>query len=343
MPCGNEADFIRKSLSSILNTQYPREHLEIIVVVDSNSNDGTKEVLREYEQNHSGVKVLSNPDRVVPHAMNRGIKKAKGDIIIRVDAHAEYSPDYIPKCVEHLNKKDVWCVGGPLCTTTAGNTLMAQIITEFLSSPFSMGGCAFRTKKDAQYVDTVPYGAFRKEIFKKVGLYDERLVRHQDYELCCRIRKQGGKIFMTPEIKNIYYARDTLSKLLHKARYYGLWDAFSHKLCPYTFAWRHFVPVPFFLGVLACLGAVIAGVIIGKLFLVYAGLALIALYFILALPFYWQACRRRKWGLKEFFLLNYVSFLYHFNFGYGEVKGWILIISGKWKKQVPGLSTAVFK
>ncbi|MCQ9204950.1 MAG: glycosyltransferase, partial [Omnitrophica bacterium] len=108
MPCGDEVNFIRKSLGSLLKTEYPKENLEIIIVVDEQSDDGTKKILQEMASKNSMVKILNNPHRTVPFAMNKGIKASTGKIVIRVDAHTEYPSDYIPKCVEYLNKTDAW-------------------------------------------------------------------------------------------------------------------------------------------------------------------------------------------------------------------------------------------
>ncbi len=139
MPCGDESDFIKKSLGSLIATEYPKEILEIIIVVDKYSNDGTKEILKEIASSNTVVKILENEKRAVPFAMNIGIGEARGDIIVRVDAHGEYPSDYIEKCVEYLEKTGAWCVGGPFYNKPAENTFMAKAICAVLSSPFMLG------------------------------------------------------------------------------------------------------------------------------------------------------------------------------------------------------------
>jgi glycosyltransferase involved in cell wall biosynthesis len=333
MPCGNEAAFIKKSLDSLCATQYPKDKLEIIVALDTGANDGTDQIIRDVAQNCDIIRVLPNARHFVPFAMNLGIQAAMGDIIIRVDAHCQYPPDYISKCVEYLKKTDAWCVGGPFYNKPAVNTFMAKAICAALSSPFMVADSKFRTKRESMYVETVPFGAFRREVFDKVGLYDERFIRHQDYELCKRIIEFGGKIYMTPEIKNIYHPRKTLNSLLQKARYYGLWDAFSHKMRSYTFAWRHFVPAPFFAGVLFCLALIMFGA--GKnSVLVVIGLAPMLIYLVTGLFFSIAVCRKNKLNFLSVLLIPIICFLYHFNFGYGLVKGWALIATGKWQKYI---------
>ena len=331
MPCGDESDFIKKSLGSLIATEYPKEILEIIIVVDKYSNDGTKEILKEIASSNTVVKILENEKRAVPFAMNIGIGEARGDIIVRVDSHGEYPSDYIEKCVEYLEKTGAWCVGGPFYNKPAENTFMAKAICAVLSSPFMVADSKFRTKKEAMYVETVPFGAFKREVFDKIGLYDERFIRHQDYELCKRIIKFGGKIFMTPDIVNNYYPRSTLSSLLHKARYYGLWDTFSLKMKSYTFAWRHFVPAPFFLGTLLCLALAVVGIFKYSL-LTVIGLVPIMVYLAIGFIFSIGICKKNKLNLFAALVLPFICFLYHFNFGYGLVKGWVLVATGLWEK-----------
>jgi glycosyltransferase involved in cell wall biosynthesis len=322
MPCGSEARFIRASLGSLLATEYPKEKLEIIVVLDKRVNDGTDKILEEILSQEAIVKVLDNSKGSVPFAMNIGIKASRGEVIIRVDAHGRYPCEYINKCVEYLEKTGAWCVGGPFYNEPAVDTFMAKAICAILSSPFMVADSKFRTKKEAMYVETVPFGAFKRETFDKIGLYDERFVRHQDYELCKRIAEFGGKIFMTPEIKNIYYPRQTLKSLLDKARYYGLWDALGYKIHSYTFAWRHFVPAPFFLGVLVCLALSVAGIFTHSS-LAVVGLLPIIIYLAVGFVFSIGTCRKNNLNLFASFLLPFICFLYHFNFGYGLMMGLI--------------------
>ncbi|MBD3245697.1 MAG: glycosyltransferase [Candidatus Omnitrophica bacterium] len=332
MPCANEIDFISKSLGSLLRTEYPMHRLEILVVLDSYSDDGTRAVVKQLHEVHSQIRLVENPYRIVPVAMNIGIRAAKGEIIVRVDAHTEYPPEYICKCVEYLEKTDAWCVGGPFYNVPATNTLMAKVISAVLSCPFLVADARFRTKQKPMYVETVPYGAFRREVFDRVGFYDERLTRHQDFELCRRISRAGGKIFLTPEIKNYYYPRKTLRAFLRMAVQNGYWDAVSTGLCPHSFAWRHFVPGPFFLGTVAGIGCVVIGAATGDP-VWFLGAAPVALYFGLACFFSASLCRMHRFGVAAFSLIPFVCFLFHFWFGFGLIKGLAQWLCIRWPRE----------
>lgn len=332
MACRNEIDYIVKSLDSLLKTTYPKDRLEIIIV-DGESTDGTRTVLEKIASENPVVKVLFNPKKVIPTALNIGIKDSKGDIIIRADAHAEYSIDYIGKCVEYLYKTEAWCVGGPLATASLVDTLMARVIAAVLSSPFGVGFSYFRVGKEARYVDTVPFGAFRKETFNKIGLYDERLVRNEDNEFSSRIIKNKGKIFITPEIKSTYYARTNLKSFLEGSYANGLWNAFIQKFYPYAFRWRHFLPLVFFIGCVLVFISLVLGTIL-KLTSLYLVSLILVPYFVTNILSSFSLIFRRNLKIKSFILAIGVYFLFHFVYGYGIFRGWLLVLQSlKLQKQ----------
>src|SRR4030042_767069 len=157
MPCSNEEQFIRKSLISLLQTDYSKEKLEIIIVVDASSSDATPEIVGELARGNSVITVLANPWKVIPVAMNIGIRASRGDIIIRADAHSEYPSNYIGTCVAYLRTTEAWCVGGPFYNKPAADTLTAKIIAAVLSCPFLVADSRFRTSRKPMYVETVPY------------------------------------------------------------------------------------------------------------------------------------------------------------------------------------------
>jgi len=333
VPCRNEEKYIEKSLGSLLKNDYPKEKLEIIVV-DGQSTVRTKDILRELILKNPALKLFPNPSENTPAALNIGIRAAKGDIIIRADAHSQYPKDYISKCVKHLIRTDAWCVGGPLNTAAGAESVIAKMIASVLSCSFGVGDSYFRTTAKEMYTDTVPFGAFKKDVFKRVGLYDERLIRNQDNELTSRIIKQGGKILMTPEIKCTYYARASLPELLASAYSNGTGNAFAQKLYPYTFKWRHFLPMIFFIGTICCLGVVVAGLLFKNAPIAIAGIFPIAPYFFLAILFSLRICQKNKINTLLFPLAVSVFFLYHFIYGYGILKGWLLILTGLWKEKI---------
>ncbi|MBP7087696.1 MAG: glycosyltransferase family 2 protein [Candidatus Omnitrophica bacterium] len=322
MACRNERDYIAKSLTSLLKTTYPLDKLEIIVI-DGESTDGTREALEEMASKNNIVKVLTNSKKIIPAALNIGIKNSQGEIIIRADAHAEFSSDYISKCVEYLHKTDAWCVGGTLETASLADTLIAKAIVAVLSSPFGVGFSYFRIGKEPRYTDTVPFGAFRKEVFNKIGLYDECLVRNEDNEFSSRIIKNKGKIFITPEIKSTYYARTNLKSFLENSYANGLWNAFIQRFYPYAFRWRHFLPLVFFMGCVLVFISLILGVILKATYLYSVSLILVPYFLVNILS---SLTFIKKLKMRSFILTIGLYFLFHFVYGYGILKGWMLVL-----------------
>lgn len=240
IPVRNEQNYLDACIRSILEQDYPHEHMEVFFV-DGQSTDSTCCILARYQNRFPSLfYILDNPHHTVPYAMNRGIRASKGEFIIRLDAHAEYAKDYISQCVRYLQQTDADNVGGAVITKSKG--FMGGAIAQMLSSPFGVGNSAFRTNGKDGYVDTVPFGAFRREVFDKYGYYDERLTRNQDNEMNYRIRKGGGKILMSHDIQLSYYCRNTLRGILKMGVQNGKWNIITLFLCPGAMSLRHFVP-----------------------------------------------------------------------------------------------------
>ena len=270
MPVYNEEKYIKKCVDSLLKQDYPIENMEWIFV-DGCSTDLTVKLLEEYQQSYPElIKILNNPKKIVPCAMNIGIAESKGKYIVRLDAHADYAVDYISKCVHYLDTTDAENVGGVAETKSHG--LVGNSIAKMLSSKFGVGNSQFRTNGKSGYVDTVPFGAFRREVFSKYGGYDERLVRNQDNEMNFRIRKNGGKIYLADDIHLSYFCRDTVKGISDLARKNGMWNIITMKLCPGSMGLRHFIPFLFVLSVFGL--GVLSFFHIGFLILLGAELAL---------------------------------------------------------------------
>jgi len=194
IPCRNEEKYIGKCLDSLVKQDYPKDKLEVLVV-DGMSEDKTREIIEEHIKKYSFIKLLKNPRKFTPFGLNIGIKEAQGAIIIRMDAHAAYEKDYISKCVKSLEKYKVDNVGGIMKTLPANSTLISKAIALSLSSPFGVGNAYFRIgSKEPREVDTVFGGCYRREIFEKIGYFNENLPRGQDMEFNLRLREFGGKI-----------------------------------------------------------------------------------------------------------------------------------------------------
>lgn len=322
MPVYNEEKYIGKCIESLFLQDYPLEKMEWIFV-DGGSNDNTLEILECYRQQHLElIKILNNEKKIVPCAMNIGISASCGKYIIRIDAHADYAKDYISKCVYYLNNTDADNVGG--IAETKSNGFMGNAIAKMLSSKFGVGNSQFRTNGKSGYVDTVPFGAFRREVFSKYGGYDERLVRNQDNEMNYRIRKNGGKIFLADDIKLSYYCRDSVKGIADMARKNGQWNIITMKLCPGAMGLRHFIPFLFvasivFLGLLG---------FINSLFW-YGLLCEIGLYLILDIIF---SIKKAK-NIGQFFVLVFLFPLFHISYGIGSFNGIIKLLSKKYRKK----------
>ena len=255
-PCRNEAAYIEKTINSILESDYPSDMMELLVV-DGMSTDGTREIVEAMARKDNCIKLIDNPNKIVPSAMNIGISQAHGDYIIRIDCHSTFAPDYISKCVDTSQRTGADNVGGYIETLPGADTAVAKAIAKATSSRFGVGNSAFRLSGPEQQVDTVPFGTFRKELFEKIGSYDERLVRNQDIELNSRIRKTGGRIIISPEIKLSYYNRATYRQLWQQSFNNGKWNPYTFWLTSGGLSVRHFVPMFFILGLITFATSVI--------------------------------------------------------------------------------------
>lgn len=274
MPVRNEASFIAESLGAILAQSYPADCMEVIVV-DGESNDGTREILDRYQESEPRLVVLNNPARIVPSALNIGIRHARGEIVVRADGHTVIAPDYVSKCVEYLQGGMAENVGGPM--RPKGRAYFGRAIALATSSPFGIGGSPFHYSEREQFTDTVYLGAYRREIFDRIGLFDEGLICNQDYELNWRLRQSGGRILCTPEIRSIYYCRESPLALWRQYFRYGLWKVLMLKRHPRSLRPRQLAAPIFVLSivVLTILGFTFrpAGYLLALVGALYLGLA----------------------------------------------------------------------
>lgn len=310
MPVYNEEDYIEDCIKSLLNQTFVKEDMQIFFV-DGGSVDKTIDIINRYVSIYPGlIYLLNNPDKTAPFAMNIGIENSKSEYIIRLDAHAEYPDDYIEKCIYYLEKTDAYNVGG--LAYTKGKGSQGKTIAKLLSSKFGVGNSQFRTDGKSGYVDTVPFGAFPRKIFDEIGLYDTRLTRNQDNELNYRIRKNGGKVYLSKDISFIYYCRNTLSGLLNMGRNNGKWNIITMKLVPGSMGVRHFIPFVFLL-------SLIIMPILSVFFkpMLYLFIAELALYFLLDILFSVKASENPK----EFLKLLAMYPLFHLSYGFGSLLG----------------------
>ena len=240
MPVRNEAAYIARSLAAVLQQDYPEDRIEV-VVADGISSDGTREVVAGFALRDRRVRLVDNPRGIAPTGLNAAIRASRGSIVIRVDGHCEVARDYVTACVRHLASEEIWGVGGPI--ETKGETDLATAIAVAMSTPFGVGGSKFRTVDDrTMLVDTVAFPAYPRWVLERCGLFDEELVRNQDDEYNSRIRKAGGKILLTPDVRSRYYSRGTLRSLWRQYFQYGFWKVRVMQKHPKQMRPRHFVP-----------------------------------------------------------------------------------------------------
>jgi succinoglycan biosynthesis protein ExoA len=224
IPCRNEAGFLGACLNSVFASDYPRDRMEVIAA-DGLSTDGSRELLSAYARTYA-LRVVDNPAGITPAALNRAIEAARGTVIVRVDAHAAIAPDYISRAVEHLERSNADNVGGPMRTVARDRGPFARAIGIVLAHPFGVGNSHFRTANDdgeARWVDTVFGGCWRREVFDRVGMFNERLARGQDMEFNLRLRRAGGRILLAPDVRSTYFARATFGSFLRHNWTNGVW------------------------------------------------------------------------------------------------------------------------
>lgn len=244
MACRNEVIRIRTFLDSLLAQELHGFVWEAIIA-DGMSDDGTRTVLEEYCARHQELRIITNPNRIVSTGLNRAILSARGEIILRMDAHTVYATDYCRRSVELLKSTGADNVGGPARTRASG--ICARAIAAAYHSPFSTGGAKFHDENHEGWVDTVPYGCWEKSTLERIGLFDESLVRNQDDELNLRLLRLGGRIWQSPMIVSWYSPRSTLRGLFHQYFQYGFWKVAVMKKHRLPGSWRQLVPALFIL------------------------------------------------------------------------------------------------
>jgi len=248
MPIRNEADFIERAVRSILDNDYPAERMEILAV-DGMSDDGTREIVTRLSVADSRVKMLDNPRRITPAAMNIGIKAARGDLFIRIDGHTEIPPDFIAASIRCLHEHpEAWIAGGYI--KTVADSYTGRAIASAMCSPIGVGNSRFRLGDYEGWVDTLAFGTHRMWIVDKVGYFDEELVRNQDDEFNLRIILAGGKIWMSKAVQSTYFSRGSLGKLWKQYFQYGFWRIRTLQKHKKPASFRQLVPLIFVLSLL---------------------------------------------------------------------------------------------
>lgn len=243
IPCKDESETIRLLLAALRDQTYPQDKMEIIIA-DGMSSDDTREKIANFQKENPAMLILvvDNPKVNIPAALNAGIQSSQGNIIIRMDAHSIPNSDYIERCVTSLDQGLGDNVGGVWDIRPQTNTPIAKAIAAAAAHPLAVGNALYRHATKAAYVDTVPFGAFKRELLDKVGMFDETLLTNEDYEFNTRIRQNGGRIWLDPGIRCTYYARKNLVDLGKQYWRYGFWKAQMIKRYPKTLRLRQALP-----------------------------------------------------------------------------------------------------
>lgn len=277
-PCRNEAPHIGAFVHSLFAQRLPPGLQMEVVVADGRSDDGTRERLAALAAEDPRLRWIDNPARITPVALNRAIDAADGELIVRMDVHTTYADDYVAQCVATLQATGADCVGGPWRAADAAGR--AGTIAAAFGSSFGAGGAASRRLDHSGEVDTVYLGAWRRETLRRLGGFDEALVRNQDDELALRIVRGGGRVWQSAAIRSWYTPRGSFAALFHQFRQYGYWKVAVIRKHRLPASPRHLVPFAF-VTILAGLAlaapfAPRAAVALGALVAVYGGASLAA-------------------------------------------------------------------
>ena len=317
VPCRNERDGIEVCLRSLLRQESPSGGFEIIVA-DGMSDDGTRDILKRLVKENPQLRIIDNPGRFVSTGLNAAIRAARGNIIIRMDAHSDYALDYLQQCVAVLRETEADNVGGPWIAK--GKGLIGQAIAAAFQSPFAVGGARGHNPEYEGMVDTVYLGCWPREVFDGIGFFDEELVRNQDDELNLRLTRAGGKIWQSPRIKSWYRPRGSLGGLFKQYMQYGYWKVRVIQKHRLPASVRHLIPGMFvfllvFLSLLAFWWPLMG----------WFWLGLVATY---SVSVVWaSAVTAAQGGWKLFPVLPFVFASYHFGYGWGFLRGvWDFVI-----------------
>ncbi len=325
IPCRNEANFIDMCLDSILANDYPKRFLEIIVA-DGMSLDDTRVIVTNYMEKYPFIKLLDNPKKIQAAALNLAVAQAKGDIIIRMDAHCTYHQKYISRCVRALLAHKAASVGGRWKIIPRTNTCIGRAVALALSHPFGVGNASYRFTNDSKPrpVDALPFFCVSKEWLQRLGPFNEQVGPTEDMDFNYRLRKAGGQILLVPDIISCYYARSDLPSFLKHSWRNGLWvtlPLLHSRFLPVS--WRHLVPLAFVSGLGVSAGLALAGLWGWAPFLVLAGS-----YTLVNLA----ASAQAAWAAKDpryFFTLPLVFAALHLTYGLGSLWGLGKVLLGK--------------
>jgi len=316
IPCRNEEKYISTCLTSLIEMDYPKNLMEIIVV-DGRSQDRTLEIVHKYQLEYPFVRVIDNPKLFTPQAFNLGIKNASYELVMISSAHSSFDKNYVSEVLNALEILNCDGAGGVITTKVRSNSRKALSICEVLSNHFGVGNSKFRVGTDKPIeVDIVPFGIYKKSLIEVVGYYDERLIRNQDMELSKRIIENGKKIYLIPTAKSIYFARETYKELFANNFANGLWIPITVYITKKfsSLSLRHFVPLIFLLSLILPTVMMLVEPLAG-----IAALSSLSAYLILLALVSFKINNQRT----SFFHIMYAFLVLHISYGIGSLLGLI--------------------
>lgn len=322
--CYNEEKFIESAVRSVLAFQKPEGVDVEILVVDGMSVDNTRSIVHELQKEFPQINLIDNPHRYQVHGINIAIEMAKGEYLAWLGAHAVYPVDYLDILYQTSIRTNAENVGGILTTQPGSASYSGHLVQAISTHKFGVGDSGFRVgQRNEEYTDTVPFGFYKLSVFKKIGNFNEKLIRCQDYELNKRIIKQGGKILVNPDVKVIYYNQPTMGRLLKKQIFLqGPYNPYAWYIAPHSFNYRHAISAVF-------TGSLIIGILL-SIFFVWARIVLFSVmgfYFSLALiSSVQQAIRYKK--PADVIVLPFSFFLFHISHGLGVLLGSLKLMLG---------------
>ena len=310
IPARNEEKYIEKCILSILSADYPQEKIKVFVC-DGLSTDNTREIVSSLSNKHKNIQLIDNEKQTTPFALNLGLKASNCAIKIILGAHAEIDKDFLKNNVSVLNNyPEVGCAGGIIENVYENES--AETIGLAMSSVFGVGNAHFRTGSKNGFVDTVAFGAYRNEVFEKIGYFDEDLIRNQDDEFNFRLLQNGFKIYLNSNIKSKYYVRASFRKLYKQYYQYGYWKVYVNKKHKAVTSVRQLVPLFFVLFLFLGLTLSFLHWVLGTLFslgvLAYIGLAIVF-------------ASQKSTSFEKITGIAYTFFLLHFSYGLGYLVG----------------------
>lgn len=316
VPCRNERAYVLDFCDAV-TAQKLSDHISIeILIADGVSTDGTRELLMERAALDSRIRLVDNPGKIVSTGLNACLAHARGEVIVRMDVHTVYAPDYVAECVAALDRTGADNVGG--AWKAEGQSPMQKAVAAAFQSRLVSGGAISRQLDYEGEADTVYLGAWRRSVFERFGGFDEELVRNQDDEHNLRISKGGGRIWQSARICSTYHPRSTLKQVFRQYMQYGYWKPFVMRKHGQPAAIRHLVPGAFVATLLAC----------GILTLLGSKAALAFGFFLILLYGLFTALAAWHSGAGPDLLWRVMAVIaaYHIGYGWGTLRGWADVI-----------------